>query len=558
MKRFLTLFFALCAMFSQGILAQRVLTLDECRRLALQNNKSLAQSRAARDKAMYTRMAAETNYLPKVEAIAGYLHVGREISILNDDQKSKLNNVGTNLVNGIMSPLQTPEAQAILAQKPDLLPLVQQLQGRLGTVAEALNGYGHDITGKFRTDTRNLFGGALLLTQPLYMGGKIRAYDNITHYSERLANLQLSADEQEVILEVDRAYWQVVSLSNKLALAQKFRNTLQKLDDDVQKMIAEGVATRANELQVAVKLNEAEMLVTKVEDGLALSRMLLAQITGADAEPAAELVPAKSVAADSISAESDSVQTVEPAPVVSRTERALALRLADEDMFDIAVDTTLAVGGQEIAFARRPELLQLETAADIYREKAKIERAAYLPQIAFIGGIMVTNPNGYNGFQNKFAGTWSVGVTFKMPVWSWHEGRYKVRAAEAEAAMATYRADEVREKIGLQVSQETFRVNEALKRLRLTQKNLEQADENVRIANVGYQEGVIVLSDVLLAQTAWLQAHSDKIDAQIDVMLTRAALNKALGAGLSAGESDMQEEEEPRSIVPAFMKRIIQ
>ena len=113
---------ALCAMFAHGALAQRVLTLDECRRMALQNNKSLAQSRAARDKAMYTRMAAETNYLPKVEAIAGYMHVGREISILNDDQKSALNNVGTNLVNGIMTPLQSPQAQAILAQNPDLLP----------------------------------------------------------------------------------------------------------------------------------------------------------------------------------------------------------------------------------------------------------------------------------------------------------------------------------------------------------------------------------------------------------------------------------------------------
>ena len=284
---------ALCAMFAHGALAQRVLTLDECRRMALQNNKSLAQSRAARDKAMYTRMAAETNYLPKVEAIAGYMHVGREISILNDDQKSALNNVGTNLVNGIMTPLQSPQAQAILAQNPDLLPLVQQLQGRLGTLGSALDGFGHDVTDAFRTDTRNLFGGAVLLTQPLYMGGKIRAYDNITHYSERLANLKLSADEQEIILEVDRAYWQVVSLSNKLSLAKQFRSTLQKLSDDVQKMIDEGVATRANELQVAVRLNEAEMLVTKVEDGLALSRMLLAQLTGADAQMQA--APADSV-----------------------------------------------------------------------------------------------------------------------------------------------------------------------------------------------------------------------------------------------------------------------
>lgn len=495
-----------------------VLSLDDCRQMALRNNKSLSQSRAAKDKAMYTRMAAETNYLPKVKAMAGYVHVGREISILNDDQKSKLNNLGTNAVNGIMSPLQSPEAQAILAQYPDLMPLVQQMQGRLGTVGTALNGFGGDIVEAFRTDTRNIAAGAILLTQPIYMGGKIRAYDRITHYSERLADLQLASDEAEVVLEVDRAYWQVVSLANKLTLAKKFHATLQRLDDDVQKMIAEGVATRANELQVAVKLNEAEMLVTKVEDGLTLSRMLLSQVCGLQ---------------DSLAVPS--------------------FKLQDENLFDIAVDTSYVVSDKNDAFSRRPELGQLEIAADIYHEKARIEKAAYLPQVAFVAGAMVSNPNGFNGFQNKFAATWSVGVTFSMPVWSWHEGRYKVRATEAEAAMATYRADDVREKIGLQVSQETFRVNEAVKKLRLTQKNLEQADENVRIANLGYQEGVIVLSDVLQAQTAWLQAHSDKIDAQVDVMLTRAALNKALGL-----TSAPLEAEEDKTIVPAFLKKIIQ
>ena len=499
------------------ICAQQPLTLEECRQMALDNNKTLAQSRTALDKATYTRMAAETNYLPKVQALAGYIHTGREISILNDDQKSTLNNLGTGFTNGASSLAQLPQVQALLAQNPDLLPLVQQLQGQLQAAGTALNGFGADIVDAFRTDTRDMAAGAILLTQPLYLGGKIRAYDRITHYSEHLAELQLAADEAEIILEVDRAYWQVVSLANKLMLARDFRNTLQKLDDDVQKMIAEGVATRANELQVAVKLNEAEMSVTRVENGLTLSRMLLAQLCG---------VP------DSLAGE---------------------LRLQAEHFPDIAVDMTLVRTDREAAFSRRPELGQLATAVDIYREKAKIEKAAYLPQVAFVAGAMLSNPNGFNGFQKKFAGTWNVGVTFRMPVWSWHEGRYKVRAAEAEAAMAEYRADEVREKIGLQLAQETFRVNEAVKRLRLTQKNLEKADENVRIANLGYQEGVIVLSDVLQAHTAWLQAHSDKIDAEVDVMLARAALDKATGV-----TSTPCDGEHDSTIVPAFMKKIIQ
>ncbi|MBR1712655.1 MAG: TolC family protein [Alloprevotella sp.] len=502
--------------------AQQSLTLEECRRLALENNKTLARSRANRDVAFYTRRAAETNYLPKVQVMAGYVHTGREISILNKDQKRALGTLGTDFVQGATVTLQSPEAQALLAQHPDLLPLVQQLSGQLGAAGAALNGVGAGIVDAFRTDTRNIATGAVLLTQPLYMGGKIRAYDRLTHYTEQLADYQLAADEQEVVLEVDRAYWQVVSLANKLQLAENFRNTLRKLDGDVQKMIAEGVATRANELQVAVKLNEAEMMVTKVEDGLALSRMLLGQLIGHSA----------------------------PAP-----------QLADEGMDALPVDTAYVTADAAIAFANRPELGQLQTAVSIYNEKAAIERANALPQVAFIGGAMLSNPNGFNGFRNRFAGTWTVGVTLKMPVWTWGEYKNKVKAAQAEAQMAAYQADEVREKIGLQVAQETFRVNEATKRLRLTGKNLEQAEENLRIANLGYQEGVIVLSDVLQAQTAWLQAHSDKIDAQIDIMLTRAALGKALGQRNSDGaapdrSSDYGEREGKRGFL-RFMKRLI-
>jgi len=95
--------------------------------------------------------------------------------------------------------------------------------------------------------------------------------------------------------------------------------------------------------------------------------------------------------------------------------------------------------------------------------------------------------------------------------------------------MAAYRLDDIREKIELQVAQESFRVNEANKQYRLAVKNLEQADENLRIANLGYREGVITMTDVLQAQTAWLQAHSDKIDAEINILITRATLRKALG-----------------------------
>ena len=76
---------------------------------------------------------------------------------------------------------------------------------------------------------------------------------------------------------------------------------------------------------------------------------------------------------------------------------------------------------------------------------------------------------------------------------------------------------------------DSYKVNEAAKRLSMAEKNLEKADENLRYAKLGFMEGVIPTSNVLEAQTAWLSAQSDKIDAQIDVKLTEVYLRKSMG-----------------------------
>lgn len=496
MKKILIILSLVCCSLTTQ--AQRVLSLDSCRALAMRNNKELAQSKAKMEKANWDRKAAHTNYLPKVSLTAGYMRSGDEISLLSKDQKSALNNLGTNAVgqygNQFAGQFQTI-AQQIVTKYPDLAPLVQDFSGKLpqlsGALGQAGNAFGQGLTDALRTDTRNMTAGVILLTQPLYMGGKIKAYENITKLQQQLAEQQLNADEQQVTLDVDRAYWQVVSLANKRRLAISYRDMLAHLDSDVVKMINEGVATKSNELSVSVKLNEAEMTLMKVEDGLTLSRMLLCQICG---------IP------------------LESAP-----------RLADEDNADLPTEANNITADVQTAYKNRPELSQLVTAQNIYAEKAKVERAAVLPQLALTGGYMISNPNVFNSFEKKFRGTWAVGVMLKVPVWNWGETKYKVRAARTEAKIASLKADEAKEKIELQVNQEAFKVNEANRKLSLSLKNLDKAEENLRTAQLGFKEGVTTTSDLLMAQTAWLQAHSDKIDSQIDIKLCRAAYNKALG-----------------------------
>lgn len=463
--------------------AQTILSLDSCRALALANNKDLLISNEKINAAHYQRKAAFTNYLPSFSATGAYMRNQKEFSLLNADQKAALSGLGTSLAG----PLE--QAGGIIAQlHPDLASKIPELGASL---TSAFNNAGSSLVDALRTDTRNVYAGAVTLTQPLYMGGKIRAYNKITQYAEELARQQHQGGMQEVIMSTDQAYWQVISLVNKKKLAEGYLKLLQQLDSDVEKMIAEGVATKADGLSVRVKVNEAEMTLTKVEDGLSLARMLLCQLCGLDLS----------------------------SPVT----------LTDENMDDIPLLTPETHFDMSTAYANRPEIRSLELATQIYRQKVNVTRSEHLPSIALMGNYMVTNPSVFNGFENKFKGMWNVGVMVQIPIWHWGEGIYKTRSAKAEARIAQYQLEDAREKIELQVNQASFKVNEAGKKLVMASKNMEKAEENLRYATLGFKEGVIATSNVLEAQTAWLSAQSEKIDAQIDVKLTEIYLKKSLG-----------------------------
>ena len=117
----------------------------------------------------------------------------------------------------------------------------------------------------------------------------------------------------------------------------------------------------------------------------------------------------------------------------------------------------------------------------------------------------------------------------QVPLWTWHEGRYKIRAAQSLTQIAETNLQDARNKVNLEVSECRFKVKEAYKKLNMAQSNMHSAEENLRCANVGFKEGVMTVTDVMEAQTAWQQAFSQKIDAEIEVRVTQAALQKALG-----------------------------
>lgn len=487
-KRFISV--AACLFLALTSWAQTTLSLDSCRALAIKNNKELRISEEKIKMASYNKKEAFTKYLPAISATGTYMRNQKEISLLNDSQKSALQNIGTTTSNTLtqaMTGLLTkhPELAGIIAQYPEL-------GGIANSIAPALNSVGTAITDAFRTDTRNMYGGIISLKQPIFMGGKIRAYNKITGYAQQLAEISHDSSVQDVVLSTDQAYWQVVSLVNKKKLAESYLELLQKMEKDIDKMIETGVATKADGLTVKVKVNEAEMTLTQVEDGLTLSRMLLCQICGLPVDTQFNLTDENGNS------------------------------LTDGDIETATYDMASTI-------ENRPEIRQLTLASNIYDQKVKVARSEFLPSVALIGNYMFTNPSLVNGFENKVRGMWNVGVVVNVPLCNWGGGIWKAKAAKSEALISRYQLEDAKEKIELQINQSTFKVNEAVKKLDMAKKNLDKAEENLRYAKLGFEEGVIATSNTLEAHTAWLKANSELIDAKIDVKMTRLYLDKALG-----------------------------
>lgn len=425
--------------------AQQVLTLEECRSLAIQHNKELQMADQKIKAADNERKEALTKYFPQVSAMGAYLHNQKNIKLVDW---------------GIFGPA------------GELIP--------------------SKIRDFFELDIHNVWVGDISLVQPVFMGGKIVAYNQITEYARKLAESMRDTELQDLIYSIDETYWQVVSLVNKKRLADAYVELLRKTDRDVQIMIEEGVATQAEGLSVRVKLNQAEMAQTKVDNGLSLTRMLLAQICG-------------------LPVDSD-------------------IRVADERIESVPVRPrqVASVNVQE-ALANRDELKSLDYAVRIYQKQETVALSEMLPNLAFTANYLVSNPNAFNGYKNKFAGMWNLGFVLKVPVTDWIGGSFKRNAARAQTNIKRLEWLDAREKIELQVNQSVYKVNEADKKLVAAAHNMESAEENLRYANAGFEEGVIPALNLMEAQTAWVSAHSDLIDAQIEMKLSEVYLTKSLG-----------------------------
>ncbi len=429
--------------------AQRVLTLDSCRSLAKEHSRTLQQKDEEIKAAHAKKQQVMTNFFPQVAARGVYLHMQKELHLIDWDKP--------------------------LGHLNFLIP--ERLR-HLGTV-----------------DLRNLWVGNVTAIQPLFLGGKIISGYKMASLAERLQGELRQTAETEVETKLDETYWQVVSLRSKERLLDQLVRLLEQTVKDVDASIDAGVATKADGLSVRTKLSEAEVKRSQVVNGLELSRMLLADLCGLS----------------------------EDEPFTLAEEGHLQELLLSTQTEPIARDEDT-----EAAIERRSEIRSLRLVDSIYSKRVNMESASLFPKLYGVASYSTTNPNSFQGQKKEFGGQYYLGLMLEVPISDLFSGTFKRRQAKAEHRVKQLELAEARSKINLQIKQALRTADDARRAYTTALSAVKMAEENMRYAKAGYDEGVIPLLNYTMAQTAWMSAQDSLIDAQIRVLLTESKLKKIL------------------------------
>ena len=467
-----------------------VYSLEDFRAMALGQSKTILISKEKVKMAEEMKKATFAQFFPNFSANATYMWNQRSISLLSEDA---LLPIGTRAADGSFSFRQDQVNNKWTVVGGQAVPLDSDgkpFNPKTNPEKIQWKDYAYLPKSAMEYDIHNVFAGGLGFTQPIFMGNKIRELYNISKSTEQIVALDDKQTERDLIIEVDESYWRTVSLLNKQKLAGKLTALLEKLNSDVENMLKEGVATKGDLLNVRVKLNEAHLALTRAENGVRLSRMALYQLCGLDING--------------------------------------NYGLADEDISQQPLSYNGDLDINKVLDSRI-ELKKLDQLNKIENSKIKIMKGRFMPTIALSANYLVSNPNSYNGYENKFAGMFNAGVVVSIPIFHFGDKIHTLRSARYSQKIVDYQIQEAREKIELQVSQSNFRMQEANKKLISAQSNIAAAEENLKLANIAYKEGLISITDLLGAQTAWVSANSDRIDASIDVRLCELYLMRAKG-----------------------------
>ena len=465
-------------------------SLQQCREMALNSGISAQSQKETHLAAQYNRQAALAAMFPRLTANAAYMWNNANVHLLSNSSEFSF---GTATVNpdGTSSFVWSGESAFGRIENAASGTVFE------GAVANLENEAGQKVADAYKTlydklspDMRQIFVAQVGVSQPIWVGGRLIQAYKIAQATENIAAIESEAKHDDIIYGVDEAYWRVVSVARKRKLAEQYYRLLCQLETDVQEAVNEGVATQSDLLKVTTKRGEAEVKRLQAENGLTLSNMALAQVCG--------------------------------------LPLSTAFRLDESGLGETALPEDTA--NMQNAVDSRKEIRMLEQAEKIAHSNTMLAAAGLQPNVIASAGYIYTNPNVENGFSNSWDGKgfFTAGVVVNVPI-AHADDILRYKAAKHAAKAVELKREEAREMLTLQTTQANQKLTEAQQKIvlaRLTQNN---AAEVLRMAQESYEAGMITASELMQAQTAWLAAATDLVDAETEAKTTETQLRKYLG-----------------------------
>jgi outer membrane protein TolC len=453
-------------MASGNLAAQPEVSLQQCREMALKHSENLQIADKTLEKAQAEKAAARSWYLPSVSGSATLVYLQKDFSA-----DMYLPTYTPNLTTGELEPN--------LYIHPDLGMPVTGADGN-----PVFNMYAYMPVA---LSLKGAYLAGINLEQALFTGGKIKAANQMAKLGETMAQTNRELVQLNTILEVDQIYWLFVSVSEKVKIAELAVQLLDSLVQRVNNSYNTGMVQYNELLKVQVQYNQAVLDLQKANSGLSLTRMGLCRIIG---------LPLNT-------------------PLV-------------------ATDTTIVctpkliseMGSEDVS--QLPEYRLMDKQVKLNEEQIKLARADFLPTLGLSAGYSKIGGIEFSGSELANNNLSLIG-SLKIPLFHWGEGKNKIASAKINRDMTALEMQKNKQLLQLQIEQSGLNLQDAFLRIEMAETALKQADENLRLSKNNYAAGAELMTDLLLAQTHWQQAHSQLIEAKTDYKFKETQYLKAIG-----------------------------
>lgn len=441
------------------------LTIGQCRELALKHNKELKSADLLTMQAQHTRKSTRAMFFPDI-SLNGFAAYSNGSGALGLDLTPMLGMAGA-----VLDGLHGAGTSAYIAQK-----------------------YGDLIPKEFDIDVETgwMYGGHIMLKQPIFMGGKIVAGYRMSRLAVLMGEKNRVKTEAEVIEKADHAYATLVKANELKVVAEKYKELLVELDRNVESAVRHGMRLENDRMKVQVKLNDADLQIRRAENGIRLATMNLCHVIGS--------------------------------PLTERPKVSNQYPAVDDACLLMGDDVTT-----------RPEYSLLDYQVQMAEQREKVVRSEMLPQLALLATYGYAN--GIKVMDKTLLDSWSFtgGVTLSVPLFHFGERYHKLKTAKLKKEQAMVERDDKVEMMRLELAQCANNLDEARLECELAEKALGQAEINMQLSHKQYLAGTETLSDYLEAQLLWQQAYQTRIDANFRHYLSSVGYLKAAGRLVTGG-----------------------